>query len=123
MTIADEESDEVCELCGRRMVIKYGPHGRFLACPGFPECRNTKPYFEKIGVACPKCGKDIVMKKTKKAENIMAVSIIRSVISWYGRSLRERSVPVVASCCWKRQQTGLHGRTVRLCENKPTEEK
>lgn len=66
VTIADEESDEVCELCGRRMVIKYGPHGRFLACPGFPECRNTKPYFEKIGVACPKCGKDIVMKKTKK---------------------------------------------------------
>lgn len=64
--IADEESDEKCELCGRRMVIKYGPHGRFLACPGFPECRNTKPYFEKVGVACPKCGKDIVLKKTKK---------------------------------------------------------
>lgn len=66
VTIADEVSDEVCELCGRRMVIKYGPHGRFLACPGFPECRNTKPYFEKIGVACPKCGKDIVLKKTRK---------------------------------------------------------
>ena len=64
--IADEESDEECELCGRRMVIKYGPHGRFLACPGFPECRNTKPYFEKVGVPCPKCGKDIVLKKTKK---------------------------------------------------------
>ena len=66
VTIADEVSDEVCELCGRQMVIKYGPHGRFLACPGFPDCRNTKPYFEKIGVACPKCGKDIVMKKTQK---------------------------------------------------------
>ncbi len=66
ITIADEVSDEVCEVCGRQMVIKYGPHGRFLACPGFPECRNTKPYFEKIGVACPKCGKDIVLKKTKK---------------------------------------------------------
>ncbi len=64
--IADEVSDEVCDLCGRQMVIKYGPHGRFLACPGFPECRNTKPYFEKIGVACPKCGQDIVLKKTKK---------------------------------------------------------
>ena len=51
--IADEVSDEVCDVCGRLMVIKYGPHGRFLACPGFPECRNTKPYFEKIGVACP----------------------------------------------------------------------
>ncbi|MCH5263498.1 MAG: type I DNA topoisomerase [Lachnospiraceae bacterium] len=64
--IADELSDEFCENCGRQMVIKYGPHGRFLACPGFPECRNTKPYFEKIGVECPKCGKDIVLKKTKK---------------------------------------------------------
>ena len=64
--IADELSDEVCDNCGRQMVIKYGPHGRFLACPGFPECRFTKPYFEKIGIECPKCGKDIVLKKTKK---------------------------------------------------------
>ena len=66
VAIEDEVSDEVCELCGRNMVIKYGPHGRFLACPGFPECRNTKPYYEKIGVPCPKCGKDIVLKKTRK---------------------------------------------------------
>ncbi|MCR5095069.1 MAG: type I DNA topoisomerase [Lachnospiraceae bacterium] len=66
VTIADEESEEVCENCGRHMVIKYGPHGKFLACPGFPECRNTKPYFEKIGVTCPKCGKDLVRKKTRK---------------------------------------------------------
>ena len=64
--IADEETDEVCENCGRKMVIKYGPHGKFLACPGFPECHNTKPYYEKIGVQCPRCGKDIVVKKTKK---------------------------------------------------------
>lgn len=64
--IAEEESDEICELCGRNMVIKYGPHGKFLACPGFPECRNTKPYFEKTGIACPKCGKDVVIRKTKK---------------------------------------------------------
>lgn len=64
--IADEVSDEVCDVCGRQMVIKYGPHGKFLACPGFPECRNTKPYYEKIDVACPKCGKDVVIRKTKK---------------------------------------------------------
>ena len=64
--IADEETDEVCENCGRKMVIKYGPHGKFLACPGFPDCHNTKPYYEKIGVLCPKCGKEIVVKKTKK---------------------------------------------------------
>ena len=58
--IHDEETDVICDNCGRHMVIKYGPHGRFLACPGFPECRNTKPYYEKIGVACPKCGKEAV---------------------------------------------------------------
>ena len=64
--IEDEVSDVVCELCGRNMVVKYGPHGKFLACRGFPECRNTKPYLEKIGVACPKCGKEVVLRKTKK---------------------------------------------------------
>ncbi len=64
--IADEVSDEVCDLCGRNMVIKYGPHGKFLACPGFPDCRNTKTYLEKIGVSCPKCKKEIVIRKTKK---------------------------------------------------------
>lgn len=64
--IADEVSEEICELCGRNMVIKYGPHGRFLACPGFPNCKNTKAYLEKIGVACPKCSKDLVLRKTKK---------------------------------------------------------
>ena len=64
--IADEESEEICEECGRRMVIKYGPHGKFLACPGFPECKNTKPYLEKAGVPCPKCGKDVIIRKTKK---------------------------------------------------------
>ena len=64
--IEDEVTDVICDKCGRNMVIKYGPHGKFLACPGFPECKNTKPYLEKIGVACPKCGKDIVIRKTKK---------------------------------------------------------
>ena len=64
--IADEVSDVICDVCGRNMVVKYGPHGKFLACPGFPDCKNTKPYLEKTGVACPKCGKDIVIKKTKK---------------------------------------------------------
>lgn len=66
VTIADEETEEICDVCGRNMVIKYGPHGKFLACPGFPECRNTKPYLEKIGVACPKCGSEVLIKKSKK---------------------------------------------------------
>ena len=66
VTIADEVTDVICENCGRNMVIKYGPHGKFLACPGFPDCKNTKPYLEKIGVPCPLCGKDVVIRKTKK---------------------------------------------------------
>lgn len=66
ITIEDEVTEEICELCGRNLVIKYGPHGKFLACPGFPDCRNTKPYYEKIGVECPKCGKDVVIKMTRK---------------------------------------------------------
>ena len=69
--IEDEVTDIPCDVCGRMMVIKYGPHGKFLACPGFPECRNTKPYLERIGVACPKCGKDIVIKKTKKGRKYL----------------------------------------------------
>ena len=64
--IEDEQTDIRCELCGRMMVVKYGPHGKFLACPGFPECKNTKPHYEKTGVPCPKCGGDIVLRKTKK---------------------------------------------------------
>ena len=64
--IEDEVTDVICEECGRNMVVKYGPHGKFLACPGFPDCRNTKPYLEKIGVPCPVCGKDVVIRKTKK---------------------------------------------------------
>lgn len=64
--IADEVTDVICDNCGRNMVIKYGPHGKFLACPGFPECRFTKPYLEKAGVKCPDCGSDIIILKTKK---------------------------------------------------------
>ncbi len=64
--IADEVTDVICENCGRNMVIKYGPHGRFLACPGFPECRNTKPLLEKTGRKCPKCGGEVIVLKTKK---------------------------------------------------------
>ena len=99
--IADEVSDELCDVCGRNMVIKYGPHGKFLACPGFPECRNTKPYFEKIGVACPKCGKEVVIRKTKKG--ITDAKRYRSVILWYGRSLPKKSVSGAAVLCSSRE--------------------
>lgn len=64
--VQDEVSDVICDKCGRNMVIKYGPHGKFLACPGFPDCRNTMPFLEKIGIPCPKCGKEVVIRRTKK---------------------------------------------------------
>lgn len=65
--IQDEVSDEICDECGRNMVVKYGPHGKFLACPGFPDCKCTKPFYEKIGVTCPKCKTgDVVIKMSKK---------------------------------------------------------
>lgn len=64
--IEDEVTDVVCEECGRNMVIKYGRYGKFLACPGFPECRNTKPLYEDAGVKCPQCGGRVFVKKTKK---------------------------------------------------------
>ncbi len=63
--IADEESDIICEKCGRKMVFKMGRFGKFLACPGFPECRNAKPIVVETGVDCPKCGKKILEKKSK----------------------------------------------------------
>ncbi|MBH1941978.1 type I DNA topoisomerase [Mobilitalea sibirica] len=72
--IEDEVTEELCDLCGRNMVIKYGPHGKFLACPGFPDCKNTKPYLEKIGVSCPVCGGDVVVRKTKKGRRYYGCS-------------------------------------------------
>ncbi|SNX55530.1 type I DNA topoisomerase [Thermoanaerobacterium sp. RBIITD] len=67
--IKDEETDIKCEYCGRNMVIKYGRYGKFLACPGFPECKNTKPLYEETGVLCPKCGGKILARKSKKGKN------------------------------------------------------
>ncbi len=64
--LKDEVSDVICEKCGRNMVIKYGRYGKFLACPGFPECQNAKPFFEEAGMSCPECGGKVLIKKTKK---------------------------------------------------------
>ena len=64
-----EVSDVPCDKCGKLMVIKYGKYGKFLACPGYPDCKNTKPYIEVIEVPCPKCGGKIQIRKTKKKRN------------------------------------------------------
>ncbi|MCD8215423.1 MAG: type I DNA topoisomerase [Clostridiales bacterium] len=66
VSVKEEETDIICDNCGRNMVIKFGKYGKFLACPGFPECRNTKPYYEDSGVKCPKCGGKVYIKKSKK---------------------------------------------------------
>ena len=72
VTVEDEKTDEICELCGRNMVIKYGQHGKFLACPGFPECRNTRPFMEKAGIKCPNCGAELVIRRTRKGRRYYA---------------------------------------------------
>lgn len=72
--IEDEVTDEICEKCGRNMVIKYGRYGKFLACPGYPECKNTKPIQDKIGVKCPECGGDIVRLRSSKGRTFYGCS-------------------------------------------------
>ena len=72
--VADEETDEVCEQCGRKMVIKHGRFGRFLACSGFPECRNTRPLLEKIGVDCPECGHPLVRRRSRRGKTFYGCS-------------------------------------------------
>ena len=64
--IEDEVTDEKCELCGKNMVIKRGRYGKFLACPGFPDCKNTKPIITEIGVNCPECGGSVVVRRSKR---------------------------------------------------------
>ena len=72
--IEDQVSEEICELCGRNLVIKMGRYGKFLACPGFPECRNTKPLFEEVGANCPKCRKPLVVRRSKKGRKFYGCS-------------------------------------------------
>ncbi len=88
--MVDEVSDVKCEKCGRMMVYKYGKYGKFLACPGFPECRNIKPIVETIDVPCPKCGAKVQVRKTKKKKKIIIYVkiILNHVIIFHGINLR-----------------------------------
>ncbi len=72
--VPDEVTDEICEQCGRNMVIKMGRYGKFLACPGFPECRNTKPLLEPAGVNCPRCAGELVARRSKKGRKFFGCS-------------------------------------------------
>lgn len=66
--LKEDETDIVCELCGRKMVVKVGRYGKFIACPGYPECKNVKKFVQEIGVTCPKCGGNVIVRKTKKGK-------------------------------------------------------
>jgi len=85
VVIEDKVSDVKCEKCGRMMVIKRGRYGEFLACPGYPECKNAKPIVEELDVPCPECGKTIVAKKTKKGKKFFGCSAYPecTFVSWY----------------------------------------
>ena len=121
--VEDEVTDVICENCGRNMVVKYGPHGKFLACPGFPDCKNTKPYLEKIGVPCPKCGKEVNPAQDEKRTEILWMRKQSGIASFY--VLAEtvcQEMPAVRqkTACgqWKEQQNaGMSGQGMRLSGN------
>ena len=85
VTIEDEVTDVKCEKCGKNMVIKHGRFGDFLACPGYPECKNTKPIVEEINVPCPKCGGKVLLRKSKKGKKFYGCSNYPECdfVSWF----------------------------------------
>ncbi len=100
--IQDEVSNVQCEKCGKMMVIKYGRYGKFLACPGYPECKNIKPFVEKIEVPCPVCGSEVYVRKTKRGKNYYICSKNNQedpnsckFISWNKPKLGERWDPEI----------------------------
>jgi DNA topoisomerase-1 len=114
--VPDEQSDVICEKCGRRMVIKQGRYGKFLACPGFPECRNTKPLLEELKVTCPKCGGHIQIKRSKKGRKFYGCENYPQCdfVSWdepTGELCPECGYPVVI-------KYSKNGRKYTRCSNK-----
>lgn len=115
--IEDEESDVVCDKCGAKMVIKTGRYGKFLACPNFPDCRNTKPIVEEIDVACPKCDEGkVVIRKSKKGRKFYGCSNYPKCdfVSWYP-PVKERC-PECGSYMIEKNKQGK-GKTI-VCANK-----
>lgn len=111
--VEDEETDVVCENCGRKMVIKKGRYGKFLACPGYPECKNTKPYFNYLDVLCPKCGKKLVEKKSKKGKKYYTCENYPECdfITW------ERPVKNCPKCNQLMFEKGKKGNKKLVCSN------
>ncbi|NLW25328.1 MAG: type I DNA topoisomerase [Clostridia bacterium] len=113
--INEEVSDEVCEQCGRNLVVKFGRYGKFLACPGFPECRNTKPLLESIGVKCPKCLKgEVVIRRSKKGRVFYGCSNYPECefVSW-DKPVEEKCPQCHSFLVEKKSRKGL----IRVCSN------
>lgn len=85
LQLKEDETDIVCEKCGRKMVVKVGRYGKFIACPGYPECKNVKKFVEEAGTACPKCGSNVIIKRTKKGKVFYGCSNYPTCdfVSWY----------------------------------------
>ncbi|MCL5045705.1 MAG: DNA topoisomerase, partial [Actinobacteria bacterium] len=113
--LPEEVSDVPCEKCGRMMVVKYGRFGKFLACPGFPECRSTKPIVEKTGVFCPKCGGEVVERKSKKGRKFYGCGNYPNCdfVTWY-KPVQHQCPECGAFLVQRRnKEEGLHYRCVR----------
>lgn len=102
--LPEEETEEICEKCGRKMVVKSGRYGKFLACPGFPECRNTRPLMQTIGVPCPQCGAEVVVRKSKKGKVFYGCSRFPECdwVSW--QKPTDRRCPECGSVLLEKQQ-------------------
>lgn len=98
LKVADEPAGEVCEKCGRPMVIKRGRYGRFIACSGYPECKNTKPLLEKTGAVCPRCGGDIVQRRSRQGRVFYGCSNYPSCdFTTWGKPVPDSKCPVCGS--------------------------
>jgi DNA topoisomerase-1 len=123
--LVDEVSDVQCEKCGRMMVYKYGRYGKFLACPGYPECKNAKPIIETIDVPCPKCGATVQVRKTKRKRNYyICENNPKSCdyISWNKPKLGEKWNPEEAEAVKKetRKTAKNAGKTTSKTKGKAT---
>jgi DNA topoisomerase-1 len=118
--VEDEVTEEICEQCGRNMVVKMGRYGKFLACPGFPECRNTKPLLEPTGVTCPSCTGELVLRRSKKGRKFYGCSNYPECEFVVWDQPTNRKCPNCGSMMVLKESKG---EKIYRCSNKECEEK
>ena len=127
--VKEEESNIKCEKCGRTMIIKYGRYGKFLACPGYPECKNIKPFETKIDVPCPVCGADVYVRKTKRGKNFYICANNKNTpdscnyISWNKPKLGEKWSPEIEKEVNKEKSAKKRAKKTTKGTNKVTTKK